>query len=204
MNTLTYRLGQFRSGCSRPQFLGAADRLQGVAVLEKCHGNIHAHVLFDCANAWDKLWTAVILFDLLDTVPDNSTDPLDDAWRKDMWQMLMQRGWLSQMGRSRTYSPLLYDLAPGGTAMVQVIQTSEDLERVCKYMTKEMIGSSSDLARLNPYWARKADLQFRLLSDFHAPIEKPASRIRIDPRTGCKTLNLDDPHPWKWCGKRLP
>jgi hypothetical protein len=89
--------------------------------------------------------------------------------------------------------------------MVQIIRDSANRDRVIRYLTKELSSSSLELAYLNSHWGEKADFLARELRDFHSNlgVQLPASRVRIDPRDGSLFLDLDDPQPWKWRGKRL-
>jgi hypothetical protein len=149
--------------------------------------------------------TAFGLFEALDTVNKDRRDPRDDEWQLDAWQCLVQRQWTIDAERTRTHSPFLSKLCPGGTGMVQIVRDVADRHRVVRYLTKELSSSSLELAYLNSHWAERADFLARELRDFHSDqgAKRPASRIRTDPDDGSQSLDLDDLQPWKWRGKRL-
>jgi hypothetical protein len=201
----THHVDQRLSGCPKSGFLSPRERLQGWMVLEKVDGNIHVHILVCCRDAHHQRMTALFLFEALDTVPDDRKDPRDDAWQQDAWECLVRRGWLKDCGRTRKHSPFLQRLVPGGTAMVQTVWNDADRTKVAEYITKELSHSTLSAARASDYWNSKSDFQIMPLNEFHSDLgrRKPASCIRVDPETGAQTLNLDDPHPWKWGGKRL-
>ena len=181
---LFYELDRQRSGCRRPGFLGPKDRLQGFGVFEKRNGNIHAHILICCRSYSDQFFTALCLFGLLDTV-EKREEPRDAIWAREAWEFL--QGEITDLTRTRTFSPMLARWAPRGTAMVQVVRTDEDRRKVCRYMTKEA-GS---------------DFHLRELREFHPTVNTPATRLRRDRQTGALVLDLDHPHPWKRDGKRI-
>ena len=197
---LFHDLDAERTGCPRPSVLPPAMRHQGFIILEKRDGNIHAHILVSCRDLQHQFFTSMSLFKLLDNVPERE-DPRDDAWQRDMWKLLCDRREMKDLSRTRSYAPLLAKWTPGATAMVQVVRTDHDLQQVARYITKEAPRGHN--ARPSAGGADQ-DFMFHELRDFHpSDLKNPASCIRIDPRTGTQTLNLDDPRPWKRIGKRL-
>jgi hypothetical protein len=204
LGAFLYDVDGVLSGCPKPGYLGPNDRLQGFAILEKLNANIHVHILISCRTPFDRFWTALRLFSLLDTVPKRKY-PDDAKWQRETWDTLVDRNWLGDPARTRTFAPLLHRYAPGGTAMVQVPVEIHGRNRVFGYLAKELGRSSLALATESDYWRKRADLHIRELKEFHSELgyTTPASRIRKDPITGAQTLNLDDPNPWKRKGKRV-
>jgi hypothetical protein len=204
VGALLHQLDKSLTGCLKPGFLGPAHRLQGYAILEKLHVNPHVHMLISSPNRYQRFWTALGLFELLDTVSWGREDE-DDVWQQDCWQTLIERRWLTHAHRTRTFSPLLHRLAPGGTATVQVPFQDKCPHGVFGYSVKELGRASLKRAYDTQYWGKRADLQIRELREFHSKLgyEAPASFVRRDPITGTKTLNLDDPNPWKRKGERV-
>jgi hypothetical protein len=201
----THHIDRRLSGCPKPGLLSPRERLQGWAVLEKVDGNIHVHILASCRDTHHQRMTALFLFEALDTVPDDRKDPRDGAWQQDAWECLVNCRSLKDDDRTRKHSPFLQQLLPGGTAMVQMVWNHADLTRVAEYVTKELSRSSVAAARASDYWNNKSDFRVVALSEFHSDLgtQKPASRIRVIPKTGAQKLDLDDLHPWKWRGRRL-
>jgi hypothetical protein len=201
VSTLGCLLDQSLTGCPKPGLLGPKDRLQGYAVLEKLNTNPHVHLLVHCETATDQFWTAIRLFELLDTVPWRRQD---NEWQMDCWKTLTTKGWLTDAARTRKFSPLLHRLAPGATATVQIARTIPGHGNVFEYLTKELGDATLDLAYKSPYWGDKAQLHIRQLREFHSALgyKAPASRVRRG-LTGALTLNLDDPNPWKRKGERI-
>lgn len=202
LGALLYYLDMKITGCPKPGFLGPKDRLQGYAILEKLYSNPHLHILIACCDPFDRFWTCLQLFELLDTVPYRRKD---DAWQREMWEAIVSRGYVSHSGRTRTFSPLLHPLAPGATATVQLVRAPDVGPGVFDYAVKELGKATLALATESSYWNSRADLHIRQLSEFHsrAGYEAPASRIRKDPSTGAQTLNLDDPTAWRRKEKRI-
>ena len=201
VGALLYQVDRSLTGCPKPGYLGPDDRLQGYAILEGLTVNPHAHLLISCPNRYQRFWTALRLFELLDTVPWRRRD---NAWQLDCWETLVSRQWLTHAGRTRTFSPLLHRLAPGCTATVQLPLDSKDQQRVFSYAVKELGRATLELAHDVPYWGAKADLHIRELREFHSTLgyDTPASNIRRD-ASGARILNLDDPYPWKRKGERV-
>jgi hypothetical protein len=201
---LLYDLDKTISGCPKPGLLGPRDRLQGYVIFEGLESNAHPHILISCRDRFEQFWTALRLFELLDTVPHRRKDQ-DDEWQRETWELLVWKGWLTEVGRTRTFSPLLHRLAPGATATVQPARETVPGRSVFGYVTKELGRATLALATETRYWADRADFHVRQLCEFHsrAGYEVPASRIRKDPLTNALTLDLDDPNPWKRKGKRI-
>jgi hypothetical protein len=200
--TLMWRLDRRLTGCPKPSLLPPRHRLQGYAIIEKALGNIHCHMLISCEDTIKQVLTANCLFEAIDTAPDRRWD---HHWQKDVWETLVRRGEVKDVGRTRTLSPFLNGVMPSGTATVQIVRTAEDRDKVFRYVTKELGGSTLALATTSEYWASRADLNIKSLAEWHAPIPEAhyASNVRIDPISRSQTLNLDDPHPWKARGKTL-
>lgn len=199
-----YDLDAAISGCPKPGLLGPRDRIQGYVIFEGLASNPHPHFLISCRDRLEQFWTALRLFELLDNVPHRRKD-VDDEWQREIWHLLVSKGWLSETGRTRTFSPLLHRLAPGATATVQLVRQSKPGGGVFAYVAKELGRATLALAAEDSYWADRADFHIRQLREFHsrAGYEVPASRIRKDPLTGGLTLDLDDPNPWKRKEKRI-
>jgi hypothetical protein len=167
-------------------------------VLEKRDANVHAHILLSCKNALDQLLTYLTVFQHMDNVPVAKREkPEDTAWRTQTWQLLAAR--IKEPFRTRSHAPVLDRVCPGGTAVVQMVRGTKSKIRVCRYMTKELSKVTLALASQSSYWATKADLSIRSLQDFHRDLgdQMPATCVRKDPKTGARSLNLDDPFPWK-------
>lgn len=200
---LSYQLDKLRTGCPNPGMLGERDRLQGYGVLEARNGNIHAHILYTCADRLDQALTGLFLFEHLDTVSRVRDDARDEAWQKDNWRFLQDRK--GPDFRRRTSSPLLHRHAPGATGMVQLVRDEHDRHRVTKYFTKELRRSTLALASKSQYWDDRSDLHIRELREFHSKggYEKPARAIHIVPETGAQILDMDHRYPWKRNGRRI-
>lgn len=201
LQKLLYRLDKRLTGCPKPAYLPPKKRLQGFAVLEKIQSNIHYHILIDCPDAADQVWTAIQLFEALDTAP---VERCDHAWQQETWEALVDRGWIREVGRDRTHSPFLAAIMPRATATVQLVKSDDDREKTCRYITKELGAGTLELANASDHWAAKSDLQIRALKEWHAPIQpnRYARNYSVDPDTGTLILNLDKP-TWKVAGKTL-
>lgn len=199
------RLDRNRTGCPVPTYLPPHLRFQGIAVLEKHVSNPHIHLLLRCQDWLDQFWAGVFLLEMLDNVDKDRADPRDDAWQNDTWDLVQDgAGWSKDLLWSRTSSILTY-LAPAGTAMVQMVRTPKDLDKVCNYMTKTWYQSTHQLAARDVTRSYEPVHDWRQLSEFHetVPPSQYARIYRIEPETRTKILDLDMPFVWKTGGKKL-
>jgi hypothetical protein len=145
------------------------------------------------------------LLEMLDNVDKVRSDPRDDDWQHETWDLIQGgAGWSRDLLWSRTSSVLTL-LAPAGTAMVQVVRTRKDLQKVCDYLTKTWHQSSHQLASRDVTRSYDAALDWTELCEFHTsmPPSQYARCYRIEPGTRTKILNLDNPIIWKSGGKKL-
>jgi hypothetical protein len=203
LRPLFYQLDRLRTECPIPPYLRPDQRFQGIAVMEKHSTNAHIHLLLRCRDRLDQFSTAMFMLEMLDNVEKDRPDPHDNEWQRQAWDLIAAgRRWSKDPYWTRT-SSVLKLLAPAGTAMVQMVRTSDDLERVCGYMTKTWYQSTHHLAARATIHAYDPVLDWKELREFHASVEdsKFARPYRIDPITGAVTLDLDKPIVWKSKGR---
>jgi hypothetical protein len=172
--------------------------------MEKHSSNAHIHILQSFETWQEQFWAGMFLLEMLDNVDKARPDPRDDEWQRETWlQVAGGGGWSKDLLWTRT-SSLLTPLAPAGTAMVQMVWTPRDLDRVCDYMTKTWYQSFDRLAARREVQAYDTALDWKELREFHATVDadRIARRYRIDPDTNAKVLDLDKP-VWRSKGKVL-
>jgi hypothetical protein len=203
-STVFYRLDREWSGCDRVATLPPVTRLQGAGVMEKHFTNPHNHVLINCADQDDQEARGKFLFEFLDNVPKRRQDDRDEIWQQETWEAILQRGSISDdLIQDRTFS-ILTDIAPAGTAMVQVVRTEADLDTICRYMTKSWFQSQHQLATRAGQLTSEHAMDWKLLSDFHAPVppSRQARRHRFDRKSGA--VMSDTAHGvWKVRGRTI-
>ena len=176
-----------------------------MAVLEKHSSNAQIHLLLRCQDWSDQFWTGMFLLEMLDNVDKERRDASDDYWQHSTWE-LVEAGFRSSKDLlwTRT-SSILTPLAPAGTAMVQMVRSAADLEKVCDYITKTWNQTTHQLASRLTTANYDQVLDCKLLSEFHQTVDpaKYARIWRIDPRTGGRVLDLDMPLAWKSMGRVL-
>jgi hypothetical protein len=154
--------------------------------MEKHFTNPHNHVLINCVDQDDQEARGKFLLEFLDNVPKLRQDDRDEKWQRETWEAILQRGSISDdLIQDRSFS-ILTDIAPAGTAMVQLVRTEADLDAICRYMTKSWFQSQHQLATRAGQPTLEHAMDWKLLSDFHAPVplHRQARRHRFDRKSG--------------------
>jgi hypothetical protein len=176
-----------------------------MAVMEKHATNPHPHILLSSRDATDQSRRADFLLEMLDNVPKPRKDLRDEQWQRERWANILDTPTTGdELLRDRTCT-LLTDLAPAGTAMVQLVRTEDDLEKVCRYMTKTWVQTQHQLASQARMAADDSYMDFKLLRDFHAPVDpaRVARKHRLDRRSGAVLPSHGAASAWKALGRIL-
>lgn len=195
-------LDQLHQDCRAPKFLPPAKRFQGLAVMEKAKTNPHVHIILNFRWRFEQILAYWFLLQALDNAP---AAEWKEATARDMlaeeiaWREIRTRGGWSSVAEFGPHTSCVTRIAPAATAKVLFVPTKADLERVSRYMTKELSGvTPGSLAA-----RRSGDAQsdyFKELRDFHSPmgIINPATLLKRDPeKPRAIILDLDHMDHWR-------
>jgi len=173
--------------------------------MEKHATNPHAHILLSCRDKNDQARRGDFLLEMLDNVPKPRRDWRDEQWQRERWASILGTAKASEdLLRDRTCT-FLTDLAPAGTAMVQLVRTDEDLEKVCRYMTKTWFQTQHQLASQTRIAADDSYMDWKLLREFHARVDpaRAARKHRFDRCSGAIVPSHSATGTWKALGRIL-
>ncbi|MES2255153.1 MAG: hypothetical protein V4559_08940 [Pseudomonadota bacterium] len=178
--------------------------MQGFAVLEKHDTNPHIHLLLRCQDGADQSDTAEFLLEVLDNVPKDRKDLRDERWQKDTWGEILKRGGRGPDLMPCRKSSMLTNVAPAGTAMVQIVRHEDDLGEVARYMTKTWSQSQHRLAGFASDVFVEQSTDWKFLDEFHASVDpsRIARQDRFDRITGALKPRAANAS-WKTNGVRI-
>ncbi len=189
---LSRLLDQLYSGCPDPLWLRPTDRFNGWVFVEKRNSNPHVHLLISCPSGIDQVFRSLFLLEVLDNVVKQRQRAQDDRWQRETRAFINHRPWSAKQ-RWRPTDSVLKPLAPGATAMVQVLRTQEDVREVSHYITKEWRLSTEQLAARSRVPLMDWAMDYYELQEFFPTQRRPPARRWCRAPDGSQLLDLDRP-----------